>query len=287
MRNREDRVCWDLIRQRRATVIAFGALVTLFCGLLGGVIWMLLTERERIDRMKDEFLSVASHELRTPMTIMQASVSQVYDGSRGPLNDLQKHALGLSIKWIHHLMALVNDLLDLSRLESGRITLGIGVLRFQDVIDTVGSFFIPALAERHLELRLKLPPVGVQIEGDCDRLLQVVTNLVGNAQKFTKTGWIEIAVTEEAETMECRVSDTGIGIPPEHLPHVFEKFQPWESHSVTGERGTGLGLSIAKKIVELHHGSIRVAPREGGGTEFIFRLPKRQSVIPAPARATA
>lgn len=233
-----------------------------------------ITDRKLSEKLKDEFVSTVSHELRTPMMIIRESISQVLDGLHGETNDKQKNFLSLSLRGIDRLSRIVNALLDMSKIEAGQMEFKREQIHFNRLVNEVAaSFSIPA-KQRGLEIRQKLPKGKIPIYVDRDKISQLLTNLIGNALKFTDKGWIEISVTALPDVMQCSVKDTGIGISQDALPKVFNKFQQFDAPVDPSDKGTGLGLAICKGIVELHHGTIGIESELGKGTTFTFTLPQ-------------
>jgi len=232
-------------------------------------------EKKRLQQLKNEFVSTVSHELRTPMTIIRESVSQVLDGLLGEVPAPQKEALYITLSGIDRLARIINNLLDVSKMEAGKASLRWERLNLVELIREIIETFAPRAKERGLELASALPSGDMIVYADYDRLVQVFTNLVGNALKFSEKGKIEISVRERDTDVECAVSDTGLGIAREDLERVFNKFEQLSQPAVTGEKGSGLGLSICKGIIEMHQGRIWVESELGKGTSFLFTLPKR------------
>ncbi len=233
-----------------------------------------ITKEKEVDRMKTEFISTVSHELRTPLTVIREGVSLVIDGVLGDTNEKQQKFLGLALGDIDRLKRIIDNLLDISRIESGKVEIKKEYGNLGKLAEGVIATFQGHAQAKGLELRGHFP---VKITGsyiDRDKMIQVFTNLVGNALKFTEQGFIEVGVEEKEEDLECYVRDTGRGISEEDLPRVFGKFQQFGRTHGAGEKGTGLGLSIAKGIVEMHQGKIWVESHLNEGTKFVFRLPK-------------
>ena len=232
-----------------------------------------ITERKRIEQLKNEFVSIVSHELRTPLTVIKEGVSQVAEGILGKVSADQKHFLSISLEGIERLGRIVDDLLDISKIEAGKLTLKREMVDLVSVVKGLVLAFRPKARFKGVEINTRFPDREALIYADEDRLIQVFTNLIGNAIKFTEKGHIEIAVMNQGtEGVECSVSDTGKGISMADLPKVFGKFQQF--HRQSTEKGTGLGLAICKGIVEAHKGRIWVESKPGGGTKFIFTLPR-------------
>jgi len=255
-----------------------------------GIVTILrdITEEKEIDRMKTEFISIVSHELRTPLSITKEGISLVLDQIPGQINEKQAKILTTAKSNIDRLARIINSLLDISKIEAGKMELKRGQVDIIGLIRRVVSSFESKAKEKGLQLRTSFPKKRIDAYVDADRITQVFTNLVGNALKFTEKGYIEISAQEKENEVECAVADTGIGISKEDLPRVFSKFQQFGRSAGAGEKGTGLGLSIGKEIVERHNGKIWVesppaarlsggqgrAGKLGQGTKFTFTLPK-------------
>ena len=230
---------------------------------------------EKLDQLKNDFVSIVSHELRTPLSITKEGISLVLDGVTGSINPKQSKILATSKNNIDRLARIINSLLDISKIESGRVELKKKSVNFEALIKNVVSSFENMAKEKGLELRVNLPKGrDLSLYIDEDRMIQVFTNLIGNALKFTEKGHIDISLEQRTNEMEFMVSDTGIGITAEDLPKVFTKFLQFGRTPGAGEKGTGLGLSIAKGLIKLHRGRIWVESEAGRGTKFIFTLPK-------------
>ncbi len=231
-----------------------------------------ITERKRIEQLKNEFVSTVSHELRTPLTVIKETVSQVMEELLGPVNEEQKRFLGISLESIDRLGRIVNDLLDISKIEAGRLELKREMV---DVVALAKGLVVPFNSRarlKGLEITTHFPPGGAPVYVDEDRIIQVFTNLIDNAIKFTDKGRIEVSVVDRGNVVECSVKDAGLGISSADLPKVFGKFQ--QLHPSSGQKGTGLGLAICKGIVDAHKGQIGVESRTGEGTTFTFTLPR-------------
>lgn len=233
-----------------------------------------VTERRRTEQLKNEFVSVVSHELRSPLTVIKEGISQILDGILGGINAEQRRFLTISIQGIDRLTRIVDDLLDISRIETGRLELrreSVDVIR---LVKGVILTFRTQLKKKGIAAETLFSNERIVIHADKDRLIQVFTNLIDNALKFTEKGKIEIGVVDKGDSVECSVQDTGRGIAAADLPRVFGKFQQFGRPVEPVRKGTGLGLAICKGIVESHKGRIWVESRFGEGTRFIFTLPK-------------
>ena len=233
-----------------------------------------ITERVVYDRLKDEWIQNVSHELRTPLTSIRESLALIHDGVFGPVNEEQKGFLAMSLKNADHLRRILNNLLDLSKIEAGKVKLNKKRSNLVEIVRSAVDSFIPMVQTKGLDLRVFLPSEAVDVYIDKDSIVQVLNNLVGNAVKFTETGAVEITVRDLSNRAECVIADTGHGIAEEHLPKVFDRFQQFGKAPGPGNVGTGLGLSIAKEIVILHDGSIGVKSELNRGSTFTFSLPK-------------
>lgn len=226
------------------------------------------------DQKKSDFVSAVAHELRGPLATIRGGISLVLEGVHGALNENQFKTLTISKNNIDRLVRIVNNLLDLSKIEAGKIEIHRETIDLRELGEQVGRQNEMSLKENGLELRFALPETPVEISADADLLTQVFTNLIGNARKFTDAGYIEVGIRDEGENVRCWVKDTGIGISEDDLEKVFDKFQQVGSVDSHRERGTGLGLSISKGIVELHGGHMGIESELGKGTTFFFTLEK-------------
>ena len=227
-----------------------------------------------LDQLKSDFLSNVSHELRTPLAAIKGFVDNLLDGVTGPLADKHRHCLHRVRDNAERLTRMVSDLLDLARIEAGKIELAPEALAVAEMVEEVVETLRPLARARGIALAAELAPCP-PIRGDADKILQVLTNLVSNALKFTPTGGcVTVAAAASADgAIRIAVGDTGPGIPPEERERVFDKF--YQLGRVDGERppGSGLGLTIARHLVELHGGRIWVEDGAGGGSAFMMLLP--------------
>ncbi|MFN2269709.1 MAG: response regulator [Anaerolineae bacterium] len=238
-----------------------------------------VTKEVEADRAKSEFVSTVSHELRTPMTAIKGYTDLLHAGAAGPINDEQKRFLTTIKSNTDRLTALINDLLDISRMETGRIRFEPRPLQIGEVVADVVNVLAGPAEDKHLRLNYEVAAGLPDVMGDRDRLNQVLTNLIGNAIRYTPDGGeidVKIYLVERAVRIDVR--DTGIGIAPEDMAHLFERFYRADHPLVQETRGTGLGLSIVKMFVEMHGGRIWVESEPDQGSTFTFILP-----IPVPA----
>ncbi len=237
-----------------------------------------VTERRRLEQIKNDFINTVSHELRTPLTTIREVISQFLDGVLGEVTVEQKDFLSITLEDIDRLTRIINSLLDISKIEAKKVDLRREAIDMVELLRGVAASFAPRFKERGLEIKVSHLGEKIEVYADRDKLIQVFTNLIGNALKFTEKGFVEVHVDDKGQDgLECSVIDTGRGIAEEDVPKVFGKFQQFGRVDGPGEKGTGLGLSIAKGIVELHNGKIWVESKLGEGTKFIFTLPKYSS----------
>jgi signal transduction histidine kinase/HAMP domain-containing protein len=230
---------------------------------------------EAASRHKSDFLANVSHELRTPMNAIlgfnELILDQVYGeiptGVRRPLTDIQNSG--------KHLLRLINDVLDLSKIEAGRMQLVLGEYSVADTVASVSSTLASLAVEKGLRLTSSVPKHLPLAYGDSKRIVQCLTNLVGNSLKFTPEGHVEIAVELVGDDRRFRVSDTGIGIPADRIGGIFAEFQQADATIARDFGGTGLGLSITKRFVEMHGGRVWVESELGKGSNFFFSIPLR------------
>jgi len=234
----------------------------------------LLSELQNLDSLKTEFLLTVSHELRTPLSIIREGVSQILEGLRGPILPEQQKALAFALNNIDRLTRLINNLLNMSKIEAGRVEIHLEEIELLPLLDELREDFQKQAAEKGLSLKFTLPANPIQLKTDKDKLTQILTNLLCNALKFTQRGSIELIMTDKPTELEFQVVDSGPGIPPEHHRRVFSKFEQFSRQAGPGEKGTGLGLAISKGLVELLGGQISFHSTIGQGTTFTVTLPK-------------
>jgi signal transduction histidine kinase len=235
----------------------------------------LNVELERASKAKSDFLANMSHELRTPLNAILGFTEMIRDGVYGempaaiqePVTDI--HTCG------KQLLGLINDVLDLSKIEAGRMELALGEYSVEDAVTTVKLSLRSLAAEKGLDLVTAVAPDLPLCLGDAKRITQCLMNLAGNALKFTREGRVEIRVERQGESLLFAVADTGIGIPAAQLDHIFEEFRQVDATITREFGGTGLGLSITRKFVELHGGRIWVESEVGKGSTFFFSVPVR------------
>jgi len=230
---------------------------------------------QELDRLKSQFLANMSHELRTPLNSIIGFSEVLYDGLVGELTAEQQECVGNIYVSGEHLLALINDVLDLSKIEAGRMELTLSTFEIADLMDKVKTTIVPMIAEKsqalHIELADDLPPINA----DQVRIKQIMLNLLSNAHKFTPEGG-DITVScrlVASHALLFSVTDTGIGIKPEDQEAVFEEFRQVDGSATREVEGTGLGLAISRQLVEMHGGRIWADSEYGQGATFSFLLP--------------
>jgi PAS domain S-box-containing protein len=233
-----------------------------------------VTQERELDRMKTEFVSQVSHELRTPLTAIKGFTDLMLDGDAGELNEEQDEYLRVVQSNADRLVALINDLLDVSRIESGRIALKRERVDVRSTVESVVAMMRPLLDGKDQALTLSVADDLPLAWADHDRVVQVVTNLISNAHKYTPAnGSIAIDVAREGELIRVAVRDDGMGIAPEDLERLFTRFYRVDNSLTREIGGTGLGLSIVKSIVEMQGGTVSVESEPGVGSTFAFTIP--------------
>lgn len=231
-----------------------------------------LSERREVDRLKKEFISTVSHELRTPLTSIRGSLRLLASGAFGQLPPEATEMLLVADRNTVRLLALINDILNLERLENGRMEMHLTVQPLAAIIDRALESVAAFIAQQ--QIRITVRPLEVAVLADGDRLVQVMINLLSNAVKFSPPGSeVIVSASEQDGWIEVRVQDHGRGIPAAFLDKVFERFRQVEASDDRQKGGTGLGLAICRNIIEQHRGQIGVQSEEGRGSTFWFRLP--------------
>lgn len=242
-----------------------------------------VTRETAVDRMKTEFVSTVSHELRTPLTAIRGYVDLMANGQTGPLTDVQREFLGLVQASTRRLTSLINDMLDMSRIESGRITLKRDSVDYLVLVQETVRMMAGAADKKGVALQVEIvgdsptdgpvlaPPA---VTGDGDRITQVLFNLISNGIKYTPSGGrVTVQVEYEGDFVTTCVADTGIGISREDQKHLFQKFFRADNSTTREAGGTGLGLAITRAILEKLNGSVWVESEPGKGSRFYFTLP--------------
>jgi two-component system sensor histidine kinase VicK len=263
--------------QTRRVLRASNAVVQDENGKTVGMVSVLsdVTKQRELDRLKSEFVSTVTHELRTPIVAMKHSLAVLMDGSAGQITEAQANFLGIANRNLDRLGRLVDDLLDLAKLEAKKITLSYEEASLEEIVGSSIQGVQAWASSKKLKVVREIQPGLPRAEVDPLRVGQVLNNLVSNAIKFTpENGTVTVRVKSgEPGMLQLSVKDTGIGIAREDTNKLFQKFTQLGGGKVAGVSGTGLGLSIAKEIVQLHGGTLWVESEPGHGAEFFFTLP--------------
>jgi signal transduction histidine kinase len=228
---------------------------------------------ESADRLKSAFLATMSHELRTPLNSIIGFTGIVLQGLAGPLNDEQAKQLGMVQNSSRHLLALINDVLDISKIEAGQLDIYCASFPLLPAIEKTVSAIMPLAEKKGITVRTELSPEVGEITSDQRRVEQILLNLLGNAVKFTDQGEVLVQCRLDHEWIVTTIRDTGIGIDPKFHQSIFEPFRQADTGLARKREGTGLGLSICKRLVELLRGSISVESALDQGSTFTVRLP--------------
>jgi len=233
-----------------------------------------VTELAELDRMKSEFVNTVSHELRTPLTSIMGYLSLIMHEQVGPIQPQQKEFLEVVLRNTSRLANLINDVLDIQRIESGRNPLQRKPVSLPRIIQQAADTFRMAAEQKGLSFKVTLPKDDIApVSGDPERLMQIVSNLLSNAVKYTPEGSVKVSVAGTADSVRLIVEDTGVGISAAEQQRVFEKFYRGENKYAREAGGTGLGLCIVKELVEEHGGKIKLESDPGKGTRFTVTFP--------------
>ncbi len=244
-------------------------------GFLGSI--TDITERKRVEKLKNEFISTVSHELRTPLTSIRGSLGLVSNGVTGALPPKARTMLDIAVKNCDRLVALVNDILDIEKVASGKLVFKMQVFEIGALLAQVVEATRPYADSLGVHLKLEAPAEGMTVHADAERLVQVITNLVSNACKFSPKGRaVTVRSSRIGGRVRVEVEDHGAGIPEEFRPHIFQKFAQAASRDDANRKGTGLGLAISKALIENMAGTIGFTSRTGAGCVFHVELPERK-----------
>jgi len=231
----------------------------------------------KLDQLKSDFVSTVSHELRTPLAITTEGLNLILDGIVGEVDEKQKEILTTSKENIDRLGRIINDLLDISKIEAGKIELNQGFVELTGLIKELVEAYQTVVKIKNITLTVDLPADKIYAYADSDKFIQIMNNLLNNAYKFTPdNGKIEVKIFAEGEEVHVSVADNGLGINEEDMKKLFEKFQQFDRKHGPGIKGTGLGLAITKALLELHGGEIWAKSKPNEGTTFHVKLPNYQ-----------
>ena len=256
------------------------AVLVALLGLLAGrialrqIIDRLVKDNTKLEALNDQqaaFVSNVAHEFRAPLTVIKTAMDNLADGLHGSLTTDQIEPVLMCQRESNRLKRMVGDLLDIARLEAGKLRLLQEELVLQDLLSSTAELFQELCKKRGLQFTLHVPEAPAKVIGDRDRLQQVFINLLANAVKFTEKGGVEVRLTRNAETCCVEIIDTGPGIAGADLERIFDKFE--RVGATQGEEGSGLGLPIARDLISLHHGRLWVESQLGQGSRFIVTLP--------------
>ncbi len=240
--------------------------------LLGSIVD--ISERKRLERLQDEFVSTVSHELRTPMTSIAAALGLLSGDKVGPLPDAARRLVAIAHANCQRLVRLVNDILDIKKLESGQMTFCFQRCDARILLEKAIECNRAIADAAGVQICLNGSPQSFLVHVDPDRFIQVITNLLANAIKFSPRGKeVGVAIDKRGDKVHVAVRDHGPGIPVEFKPRIFDKFTQADTTTTKEKGGTGFGLSIARQIAELMHGQIGFDDATGGGTIFYLNLP--------------
>ena len=233
-----------------------------------------MKKAQEADRIKSAFLATMSHELRTPLNSIIGFTGILLQGLAGPLNEEQQKQLSMVQSSARHLLALINDVLDISKIEAGQLAISLTTFDLKTSIEKIVRMVSPTAEKKGLNLKVEISEKVNRVTTDQRRLEQIILNILTNAVKFTEKGEIRVLCTSENDCYILSVSDTGIGIPSEAIPALFKPFHQIDTGLTRKYEGTGLGLSIAKRLIEMMGGSIQVESKWGQGSTFTIRFPK-------------
>jgi len=280
--------------------LIFSAVLSIFLGIFSAVVRfnnnnleMLVEERtrelasknralqvqtakaEESAHLKDEFVTTMSHELKTPLNAIIGFTDILREELQGPLNPKQQDSLKRLSGSAQDLHTLVSNILDLSKMEAGQMGLNISSYRPSDVLNDIYSIVPALLKEKHVKVEIEVDPDLKEAQGDAAKIEQILTNLLTNAIKFTKSGVIKISAKRAGDRIVFTVEDTGIGIPKDIIPHIFDAFRQADGSIRREYGGTGLGLHIVRNYVNSMKGELKLESETGKGTKVTVSLPLR------------
>lgn len=245
---------------------------------LAGLVYFLflkaIQSERALDRAKDDFVALASHQLRTPATGVKSILSVLRANDVGVLNDRQRHLVDRAIESTDREIRIVEELLNVARADAGRLVLKPIELDLRKLVEAAATAQRDTIEHKHQHLTLQLPDRPIHLVADPEKLHMAVSNLIDNASKYTsQNGGVTVSVHQQRNTAKIDVSDTGIGIDKAELAIIFDRFQRAHGVITGGTEGTGLGLYLARHIAELHNGVIEVKSKKGRGSTFTLKLP--------------
>jgi PAS domain S-box-containing protein len=233
-----------------------------------------VTREREVERMKSEFVSLVSHEFRTPLTSIRGYTEMMLDGDIGEFSTEQTDFLNTILRNARHLTEIVNDLLVVSRLEAGAIKLNLSPVNISETIKEAIELLLPQINSKKQKIKMNIPSGVPMVEGDNQRINQILVNLLSNAYKYTPEGGsISVSLNKEDDWVRINVKDSGIGLSKAEMEKLFTKFYRAENPETTKAGGTGLGLWITRSLVNMHGGDISVVSEPGKGATFTFTLP--------------
>ncbi|MNS43235.1 Non-motile and phage-resistance protein [compost metagenome] len=234
-----------------------------------------------LENLKTTFVNAVSHDLRIPLTGIMGYAEFLEEELEGPLTEAQQAYVAHILDAARRMASLLNELLDYARMEAGQFTVEPRAVDFAGLLEQAAATFYPAFERKRLRYTAELPAFLPEVHADPERVVQVLSNLLSNAAKFTPEGGAIAArarLMPERAVLYIEVTDTGVGIPPEDLPHLFERF--FQTHAGKTAGGTGLGLSISKTLIEAQGGDMGATSQPGQGTTLWFTLPLEQEEGP-------
>ncbi len=269
-----DSINWLATLARDISVISL--IATLALAVLVYWLYLKAIQSERaLDRAKDEFVSLASHQLRTPATGIKSILSTLVDGDFGPLNDKQAYFMRRALESNQRELGIIEELLNVAKADAGRLVLHTSTFEMGELISTITSEQQPAIDRKELTLKVKQPDKPIPVVADEEKLYMAIGNLIDNARKYTpEKGQITVQIARHRRDVRVEVSDTGVGISSTELKHIFDRFQRASDMVQGNVEGAGLGLYLARRIAELHDGTIEVSSKLGKGTKFVMILPQ-------------
>jgi signal transduction histidine kinase len=239
-----------------------------------------MKKAQAADHLKSAFLATMSHELRTPLNSIIGFTGILLQGLAGGVNEEQRKQLGMVQTSARHLLALINDVLDISKIEAGQLLLACHSFELRSAIAKAVQLILPAAEKKGLDLHIDIADDVHMVTGDQRRLEQVLLNLLSNGVKFTEKGRVLLTCRAGHDHYRIEVSDTGIGIDPQKIPDLFQPFYQIDNGLARRHEGTGLGLSICRKLLDMMGGTIKVQSSLGAGSTFTVSLPKKKGEAP-------